>query len=94
MFASRVSLAAALATALLAGTAPAPASAASVATAGSLPAARTCSALATATIYTYYSDMGYSTVVGYGELDCDGNFSMLSGYHTQWFRTKTAACPY
>lgn len=88
--ASRATLAAALASALLAGTA-------SVASAASVPApvtsASRCSENTTFTIYTYYSDGSYTTVVGWGELDCDGNFNMHSGYQTPWFRTKTGPCP-
>lgn len=88
---SRVSLAAALATALLTGPVAPTASAASV-PAKSATAEGRCSAFATFTLYTYYSSGTYTTIVGQGELTCEGDFVMHSGVQTQWFKTKTMNC--
>ena len=87
-------LASALAAALFAGTLAMPA-AAPAATAPEVKAAvaRTCSANGTQTLYNFYSDATYTTIVGHAHLDCDGIYTVTSGYQTNYVRTKTFLCP-
>lgn len=90
---SRNSLVVAAAAALVTAIA-APASAASAPAVPSVLTAGTCSAQATITIYTYYSNSSYTTIVGTAERDCDGVYTLTSGYTTIYVKTKTIACPY
>ena len=52
-----------------------------------------CSEYGTFTVYTYCSSGSYSTIVGQGELTCEGDFIMHSGVQTQSFRSRTLQCP-
>jgi hypothetical protein len=44
--------------------------------------------------YWYYSDAGMTTVVGHAERDCDGVYTLLSGYATSYSKTYYLFCPY
>lgn len=91
---SRRSLASVLAGALFAGTLALPASApAATAPEMKVPAARTCSSQTTQTLYNFYSNSTYTTIVGRAHLDCDGVYTVTEGYETPYVRTKTFECP-